>query len=320
MKLNSRLLLVGFLTILVGIFSFTTVATNGDLFIKGSTTVLPIADRAAELFQSTNTYTGFNPNFSVTIAGGGSSTGIAALINGEADIANASRPMKDKELKQAAKKGVIPIEFAIAKDGIAIVVHSSNPVDELTFQQIADIYTGQITNWSEVGGPDLKVVAVSRDTTSGTYGSFMDMIIEEIKGKKARLSPYVIYTGSNAEEAETVAGAEGAIGHIGMAYISEETKVVKVSKDGETFVKASLAAVIDGSYPVSRSLYMYVDGKETDSGWEPAKPVIAGWLDFIFSYTGQCIALEQGYVPLIDVDIDLCKYLFEGYGAEFIEE
>lgn len=316
MKLNSKLLLVGLLVALTGIFSITTVAVSGDLFVKGSTTVLPIADRAAELLRSgVNSQTGINYDLNVSISGGGSGTGIAALINGEIDVANASRRMKDKEWKQAEESGVNPQEFRVAKDGIAIVVHPSNPVDELTIQQIADMYTGKITNWSQVGGPNLKVVAVSRDTASGTYGVFIELVV----GEGNRLAPKVIYTGSNVEEAETVAGAEGAIGYIGLGYISDDTKVVGVSKQGGPYVKASLATVISGSYPVSRPLFMYIDGKQTDGGWEPAKSEIATWLDFVLSYTGQCIALEHGFVPLIDVDKSMCRYLFAGYGKEFIE-
>lgn len=316
MRINSKLLLVGILTLLVGIFSTTSIAVSGNLFVKGSTTVLPIADRVAELLRSgVNSQTGINYDLNVSVAGGGSGTGIAALLNGEIDIADASRPMKDKEWKLAEESGVDPQEFVVAKDGIAIVVHPSNPVDELTIQQIADMYTGKITNWSEVGGPNLEVVPVSRDTTSGTYGVFKELVV----GEGDRLAPDVVYTGSNAEEAETVAGAEGAIGYIGLGYISDIVKVVGVSKEGGPYVKASLASVISGSYPISRSLFMYIDGKKTDGGWEPKKKEIATWLDFVLSYTGQCIVLEQGYVPLIDVDKNMCKYLFAGYGKEFKE-
>ncbi len=316
MKLNSKLLLVGLLVALTGIFSITTVAVSGNLFVKGSTTVLPIADRAAELLRSgVNSQTGIDYNLNVSISGGGSGTGIAALINGEIDVADASRSMKDKEWKLAEKSGVNPQEFVVAKDGIAIVVHPSNPIDELTIQQIADMYTGKITNWSQVGGPDLEVVAVSRETSSGTYGVFVELVV----GEGNRLAPKVVYTGSNADEAETVAGAEGAIGYIGLGYLSEAIKVVGVSKEGGPYVKASLATVISGSYPVSRDLFMYIDGQKTDGGWEPKKKEIATWLDFILSYTGQCIALEQAYVPLIEVDKSMCKYLFAGYGKEFIE-
>lgn len=314
MKFNNKLILIIFLTPLIGTFSIALIGgEDNELNIVGSTTVLPIAQRALELF--TKVY----PDYSVTLKGGGSSVGITSLINGTTDIADASRPLKDKELNLASNKGVNPIEFAIAKDGIAIVVHPANPVEKLTFEQIAQVYTNpRINSWKHIGGPDMPLVVVSRETTSGTYGSFVDLIIEEIKGRGARLRPDIIYTGSNAEMAETLASAEGAIGYIGMGYLSGKIKAVKVSKDGDNFIKASLSTVREGTYPVSRSLYMYIDGQKTNGRWEPNKPVIATWLNFIYSYMGQCSVKELGYVSLFDVDDNLCKYLFSQYKAKYL--
>ena len=285
------------------------IATQGELKLEGSTTVLPIAGRAAELFQV------LHPEIVVTVKGGGSSVGIAALINGTTDIANASRPMKQKEWDQAAQAGVNPVEHVIAKDGIAIVVHPSNTVERLTFEQIAEIYTDpQARNWKDFGGPDLPIVVVSRDTTSGTYGSFLDMVIEEVKGKGARLRPDVVYVGSNAEMVATVEGAEGAIGYIGIGYIKPTVKVLPVSPDGVTYVTASVATVLDGTYPLSRSLYMYTDRV-------PLHQDPRGlFLDFIYSRTGQCIVMEQGYVPLYSIEKAACEALFEALGTEFIEK
>lgn len=297
---------------LVGFFLIGSVigaATQEELKIEGSTTVLPIAGRAAELFQL------LHPEIAVTVKGGGSSVGIAALINGTTDIANASRPMKQKEWDQAAAAGVNPVEHAIAKDGIAIVVHPSNTVESLTFEQIAEIYTNsKAQNWKDFGGPDLPIVVVSRDTTSGTYESFLDMVIKKVKGKGARLRPDVIYVGSNAEMVATVEGAEGAIGYIGVGYIKPTLKVLPVSPEGVTYVKASVATVLDGSYPISRSLYMYTDGVPTQE--EPR----GLFLDFIYSRTGQAIVVEQGYVPLYHMEKATCKLLFKAVGTEFIEK
>ncbi len=299
------LFLVGFL--LIG--SVIGAATQEELKIEGSTTVLPIAGRAAELFQL------LHPEIAVTVKGGGSSVGIAALINGTTDIANASRPMKQKEWDQAAAAGVNPVEHAIAKDGIAVVVHPSNTVESLTFEQIAEIYTdSKAQNWKDFGGPDLPIVVVSRDTTSGTYESFLDMVIKKVKGKGARLRPDVIYVGSNAEMVATVEGAEGAIGYIGVGYIKPTVKVLPVSPEGVTYVKASVATVLDGSYPISRSLYMYTDGVPTQE--EPR----GLFLDFIYSRTGQAIVIEQGYVPLYHIEKVICELLFKAVGTEFIEK
>lgn len=314
MKLNSKFLLAILLVSLMSIFSINAIATSSStLNIVGSTTVLPIAQRASELFMKAY------PDYSVTIKGGGSSVGITSLINGTCDIANASRPMRDEEVKMAEEKGVNPVEFAIAKDGIAVVVHPSNPVEKLTFEQIAKIYTDpKIVNWKALGDPDRRLVVVSRDPTTGTGGSFLEMVIEEVEGKGARLRPDTIFVGSNAEMAETVSGAEGAIGYIGMGYLGEGLKVTRVSTKGETYISANLRNVREGIYPISRSLYMYIDGEKTSGQWEPTKPIIAKWLDFIYSYTGQCVVKEQGYISLYDTDDNFCEFLFEKLGAKYL--
>lgn len=282
-------------------------ATAGRLHIEGSTTVLPIAARAAELFQV------LHPEIDVTIKGGGSSVGIAALINGTADIADASRPMKEKERDLATRAGVNPVEQVIARDGLALVIHPNNPVERLTFEQIAEIYTNpQAKNWEDFGGPDLPIVAVSRDSTSGTYGAFLELVIEEVKGEEVRLRPDLIYVSSNAELAATVAGAEGALGYLGIGYIKPGLKALPISKDGKTYVEASIPAVQAGRYPISRSLYMYTDGV-------PAPGDPRGlFLDFIYSRAGQCVVKEQGYVPLYAMEQGVCEDLFEALGAEFI--
>lgn len=274
-----------------------------ELKLEGSTTVLPIAGRAAELFQA------LYPEISVTVKGGGSSVGIAALINGTTDIANASREMKP------AERAKLPtaVEHTIAKDGIAIVVHPSNTIEQLTLEQIADIYTdSSIRNWRQLGGPDLPIVVVSRDTTSGTYGSFIELVIEHVKGKGAQLRPDIIYVGSNAEAVATVEGAEGAIGYIGLGYIRESVKVLPVSKDGGPFVLPTAQAILSGSYPISRDLYMYTDGVPDQR--EPR----GLWLDFIYSRTGQCVVLEQGFVAFYPIDLSVCEALFAALGSEFV--
>jgi len=274
-----------------------------ELKIEGSTTVLPIAGRAAELFQT------LYPEIWVTVKGGGSSVGIASLINGTTDIANASRAMKPAELAQLPSA----VEHAIAKDGIAIVVHPRNTIEGLTFEQIADIYTdSSLGNWRQLGGPDLPIVVVSRDTTSGTYGSFIELVIEHVKGKGAQLRPDIIYVGSNAEAVATVEGAEGAIGYIGLGYIRESLKVLPVSKDGGPYILPTIEAVLSGSYPISRDLYMYTDGV-------PDQRESRGlFIDFIYSRTGQCVVLEQGFVALYPIDLAACETLFTALGSEFI--
>lgn len=274
-----------------------------ELKLEGSTTVLPIAGRAAELFQA------LYPEISVTVKGGGSSVGITALINGTTDIAMASRAMKPAELVKLPTA----FEHMIAKDGIAIVVHPSNTIEGLTLQQIADIYTDtSIRNWRELGGPNLPIVVVSRDTTSGTYGSFMEIVIEQVKGKGAQLRPDTIYVSSNAEAVATVKDAEGAIAYIGIGYLKEGLKPLPIAKDSGPYISASAETVLSGSYPISRDLYMYTNGVPDQR--EPR----GLWLDFIYSRTGQCVVQEQGFVALYRLELAACEALFAALGTEFI--
>ena len=243
------------------------------LTIQGSTTVLPIAQAAAEAYMDNN------PDADITVRGGGSGTGIAALIDGATDIADASRPMKDKEIKTAREKGVNPVANVVARDGIAVVVHPENTIDAITIEDIKAIYTGEISRWDKVGGKG-SIVVVSRDAASGTFETFNELALH-----KAKLTDAALMLASNLEVARTVAQTPGAIGYIGLGYLTNEVKALEVEG-----ITPSDATVRDGSYPLARPLFMYTNGSP--------KGLAKSFIDFVMSTAGQQIVTEAGFVPV----------------------
>lgn len=248
---------------------------EGSITIQGSDTLLNVATAWSEAFMDEN------PGVDITVQGGGSGTGIASLLNGTVDFANASREIKDEELADAEANGVDPVEHKVAIDGIAVIVNPANGVEGLTMDQLGKIFRGEITNWSEVGGADRAIVLLSRDSSSGTYEYFK----EEVVGKDAEYAASAKLLPSNQAIADEVASNEGGIGYIGLGYITKDVKVVAV--DG---VKASVATATDGSYPISRYLYMYSNG-EVDG-------VMKAYLDWILGPEGQKLVEDEGFVPL----------------------
>lgn len=258
---------------------------GGTIEAIGSTTVLPIATAWAKAYAEVA------PEVSVNVAGGGSGSGIEALINGTADIADASRGIKDSEIEQAQAAGVEPVEHTIAYDGIAAAVHPSNPVDHLTMQQLSDIYSGQVTQWSEVGVDGLgEITVVGRDASSGTYGSWEEMVVQA-EDDTREYATGMLQMQSNEAVRSTVANTPGAIGYIGLGYVDDTVKAVPVApEDGADAVAPSEATVADGSYPISRSLYMYTNGEPTG--------IIKAFLDWGMSADGQKLVAEEGFVPV----------------------
>ncbi len=245
-----------------------------SITIRGSTTVLPIAQRLAEKYYQ------LHPEVGISVSGGGSGVGIKALLDGMVDIASASRPMKDKEWKIAETKGIKPHEQVIAKDGIAVIVHPTNPISELTMAQIKDIYAGRMDNWSQLGGPGRKIVVVSRESASGTYECFHKIVM-----KKEKITPAAILQAANAGVVNTVAQTEGAIGYIGLGYITGKVKALKVNG-----VYPTSEVVRKETYPISRPLFMYTRGKP--------QGVVAVFINFVLSPEGQRIAQKEGFVPI----------------------
>ena len=247
---------------------------TNTLTITGSTTVLPIAQKVAETFMD------IHPKVNISVRGGGSGVGIAALIDGTCDIADASRPMKTKELKTAREKGINPVETVIAKDGIAIVVHPDNPIKELSLEQLKKIYTGKISNWRDVGGESGAIVVVSRDVASGTFEVFKKLVL---KGDKNRDDALML--ASNKAVATTVSQTPGSIGYIGLGYLSADVKALIIDN-----VLPSNKTVVSGEYKLARPLFMYTNG-------EP-KGLVKKLIDFILSPQGQNIVSDIGFVPI----------------------
>ena len=252
---------------------------------KGSDTLVNLALAWAE------TYMHLHPQVRISVTGGGSGTGIAAMINGTVDVANASREMKPEEIAAAKANGISPVEFVVARDAIAVVVHPSNPADGLTLQQISDVYTGRITNWQQVGGEDRPIVLLSRESNSGTYVYFLENVIR-LGDKESTLlfSPDTLLMPSSEGISAEVRQNPNAIGYDGLGYVTPDQKVLAVGRDtAGPYVLPSVDTVNDGSYPVSRPLYMYTAG-------EPSGQV-KEYMDWIRG-EGQARVSELGFVPL----------------------
>ncbi len=261
--------------VLMSVFCLATGSWAENLEIKGSTTVLPIAQKAAEAFMKVH------PDVNVSVSGGGSGNGIKSIIDGTTDIADASRFIKDKEVKLAVEKGVYPVPFGVAYDCIVPVIHSSNPITNLTIEQLKAIYKGKIKNWEEVGGPDKKIVVISRDTSSGTYEVWEKLIM-----KKERVYPGALLQASNGAVAQSVSKNSYAIGYVGISYLNKDLKALTVNG-----VDASAENAMSGSYPVSRILYMFTKGWPTGTTLK--------FINFVMHPAkGQKIVAEAGYVPL----------------------
>lgn len=252
----------------------------------GSDTIVNLALAWAEAYQPQH------PDVRISVTGGGSGTGIAALINGTADIANASRAMKDEERQQAESNGIEPFEIAIARDAIAIVVNPANPVDDLTLQQISDIFGGKIDNWTEVGGEDRPIVRLSRETNSGTHVFFLEEVVRlGDKDNKTLFSPDTLLLPSSEGITAEVRQNPNAIGYDGLGYVTDDVKTVAVAaKAGQPFVQASIESVNAGTYPIARPLFMYTRGEPTGK--------IKDYIDWILGPEGQAIVIRLGFVPL----------------------
>lgn len=252
---------------------------------KGSDTLVNVALAWAEQYMQEH------PKVRISVTGGGSGTGIASLINGTADIANASREMKSEEVKAAQANGTTPVEFVVARDAIAVVVNPSNPVRALNLQQISDIYTGKITNWREVGGDDRPIVLLSRESNSGTYVYVLENVIRMGDPKsKLLFTPDTLLMPSSEGISTEVRQNPNAIGYDGLGYVTPDQKVLAVARDASSpYVLPSVATVNNGTYPISRPLYMYTIG-------EPSGQVKA-YLDWVLG-PGQKLVSKLGFVPL----------------------
>ena len=252
---------------------------------KGSDTIVNLALAWAERYQSEH------PDVRISVTGGGSGTGIASLINGTVGIANASRQIKQEEIDDAKANGIDPVEIIIARDAIAVIVNAENPVNQLTLQQISDIYSGKITNWKDVGGDDRPIVKLSRETNSGTHVYFLETVLRMGSSEDETLfSMDTLLLPSSEGIIAEVRQNPNAIGYDGLGYVPEDLKMIAIAKEGDTYVLPSIPTVNDKSYPIARDLYMYTNGEPTG--------VIKEYLEWILSEEAQAIVAELGFVPV----------------------
>ncbi|WP_207205292.1 PstS family phosphate ABC transporter substrate-binding protein [Methanolobus psychrotolerans] len=257
----------------------TDISQTSSITIKGSDTVLPLSQAESEDFMYANPYK------SITVIGGGSGVGIAALIDGEVEIAMASREMKGSEIEKAQANGINPVETVIAWDGIAVVVNPENPIKQLTFEQLKGIYNGSISNWADVGGENRVITVITRDSSSGTYEYFKEeILVEDQYRQDALVQPA---TGAIVQE---IAQNKGAIGYIGYAYLDKSITALEIDS-GDGFVDATTENIMSGDYPLARPLLYYTNGEPSGLAKE--------FIDYVLSSTGQDIVSDVGYFPVM---------------------
>ena len=263
----------------------TTEAAGGEfegqeLVLSGSTTLLQVSEAWAAAFME-------NYGGSIIVNGGGSGGGIADMINGINDLANASRQIKDEEIQAAKDAGYDVVEYTVLFDGISVIVSDNVEIEDLTIEQLSKIYTAEITNWSEVGGPDAEIVIAARDSSSGTGEYFLEAVVQMDKTLEDNdYAATALRLQSNADVVNQVKDNDNTIGYIGLGYLDDTLNSVKVEG-----IAPSVETVKDGSYPISRGLYVYAPGSDLTE-------IAQSYLDFVFSEQGQQIGLEEGFVPV----------------------
>ena len=253
---------------------------------KGSDTIVNLALAWAERYQAEHA------EVRISVTGGGSGTGIAALLNGTVDVANASRQIKDEELTEARSKGIEPVEFVVARDAIAVIVNPENPVSQLTLQQVSGIYSGKIRNWQEVGGEDRPIVKLSRETNSGTHVYFLENVLRLGDTESTVLfSTDTLLLPSSEGIISEVRLNPNAIGYDGLGYVPADLKMIAIATEaGGAYTLPSSQTVNDRSYAVARDLYMYTNG--------PPSGALKTYMEWILSPEAQQIVDELGFVPV----------------------
>lgn len=248
------------------------------IVIDGSTTVGPISKAFADFYKEN--HSGVN----ITISESGSGNGVKSLMNNACDIANMSRFMKSAEFKSCVDKGILPVAHVVAFDGLAVVVNPKNPVKALTVSQIADIYTGKISNWKQLGGEDAKIVVVSRDTNSGTYETFNELVL-----KKAAISKDAEYVGSNGQARTRVNTTKNAIAYVGLGFVDDTVKPLSVEG-----ILPTAKSVSTGKYPIARPLYMFTNG------YPKMGSDVYNFVTLHLSKEGREIVSDLGYIPVCE--------------------
>lgn len=252
---------------------------SGTLTLAGSTTVQPLAEKAGEAFMDVN------PDVTIEVQGGGSSVGITAAADGTADIGNISREVKKEELEANPEFQV----FTVAKDGIAIVVNPDVKLENLTKEQVRDIFSGKITNFKEVGGPDAPITVASREEGSGTRGAFQELVMQHKDASGNKVEDEIVATAilqnSNGALRTTIAETPNSIAYLSFGYLDDS--IVTVNIEG---IEATVENVLNSTYPISRPLNMITNGDPN--------PLAKAFIDFLFSDEGQAIAVEEGFITI----------------------
>ncbi|MBN2372443.1 PstS family phosphate ABC transporter substrate-binding protein [bacterium] len=276
---------------ITGLFFSSNSYSQSVLQIKGSDTLINLVQRMAEVYMNKN------PDKMIAVTGGGSGTGIAALINGKCDIANASRLMKDKEIAQAKEAGVDPRMVIIALDGLSVITNASNPVNKLTVDEIGKIFRGEITNWKALGGKDMPITLYGRQSNSGTFIFFMEEIL------KGDYSPKMNRMNGNSQIVESIKQDVSGIGYVGVGYLKEAKGItaIKVASEYGGYYSSPLdfSDLINGKYPIIRSLNQYVNGSP--------KGFTREFVTFELSEEGQKIVEEEGFLPIPDKYVEMNK-------------
>jgi phosphate transport system substrate-binding protein len=277
------LVVVACALVLVG----TDAKSQNMIQVKGSDSEVNLVQKLAEVFMQKN------PGANIAVTGGGSGTGIAALINKTTDIANSSRDLSPKEEDAAKKAGVSPFRVVFATDGISAIIHPDNPLNKLTLEQLGKIFKGTITNWREVGGPDTKISLYGRQSNSGTYVFFREFLL------KGDYSPHMKSMNGNAQIVEAIQRDKAGIGYVAVGYVVSEKgelkpglKILDIAKDtqSQAFSPALMENVMTGKYPISRPLNQYLVGKPSGK--------LLDFIKFELSEEGQQIVRKQGFFPV----------------------
>jgi len=291
--------LLAMLFVIAPIMFFGCKKKEGDvsktvISVKGSDTMVNLAQKWAEVYMQNN------PNVSIQVTGGGSGTGVAALLNGTLDLANSSRELKDSELETAKQKGVAPVVYEVALDGIAVIVHPDNQIDNLTVKQVSDIFSGKITNWKQLGGPDMIITLYGRENSSGTYEFFKDHVLgKDESGKQIDYATSTQVLQGTAALGEAIARDVKGIGYGGVGYFAlrNDVKILHIKKDETSPAvspsekgKVNYNAIWSGDYSISRYLYCFTNGQATGE--------LKTYIDFILSPEGQKLVESMEYIPL----------------------
>jgi phosphate transport system substrate-binding protein len=277
-KMKKRKIHIAMVTVIVAIITMAFMPQQ-KITVKGSDTMVILAQKWAEIYMKKNS------DVTIQVTGGGSGVGLAALINGSTDIANSSRPINQSEMEKIkARYNTLGVEIPCAKDGITIFLHASNPVNELSIKQLSGIFSGKITNWKEVGGPDTRIILYGRENSSGTYVFFKDNVVKADYAANCQTLP------GTAAIVNAVKKDKYGIGYGGAAY-AEGVKHCKVKKnDKSPAYLPTKENIANNLYPISRYLYMYLSSKPTGK--------LKKYIDWILSAEGQKVVTDVGYFPV----------------------